>query len=388
MRIRALFCSKIKLVFRSTLAIPGGIDLRVEEVKYLSKKIMEAGEIPLVWGHFGVGKTDLAREIAEETGRELIILVISQMEPGDLIGLPARDENKTVFLKPDWWPENGNVILMIDEINRAHRSIRNAIMQLLIDRRIHNHLLPEGCWIMAAANPPDEEYDQVELITDPAFMSRFFHLEITPTPTEWIEWAKKVGVPNEINEFIKEYPEFLSRDTIVSMRLELRPSPRSWYKLGRVLKTFSSEDLKKYGYVLAAGILGPEAARTFIDQISGKQLLPKAEEVLLELDEPLLNRLSSLDISGVSAMVSRLTKFLSELDDKAVQEYFERVPRIASNLLKLSKVIPRDSFFAIIRHIAYQLENEKGLKRIFFENLLEELATDSDVLNYLEKRES
>ncbi|HOY27020.1 MAG TPA: MoxR family ATPase, partial [Mesotoga sp.] len=147
--------------------------MKAQDVKYLSRKIMEAGEIPLLWGHFGVGKTDLAREIAEETGRKLVILVISQMEPGDLIGMPSRDGERTLFLRPDWWPTDGNVILMIDEVNRAHRSIRNAIMQLLIDKRIHNHFLPEDSWIIAAANPPDEEYDQVELITDPAFMSRF-----------------------------------------------------------------------------------------------------------------------------------------------------------------------------------------------------------------------
>ncbi|HQC16016.1 MoxR family ATPase, partial [Mesotoga prima] len=121
--------------------------MKVQDAKHLSKIIMESGEIPLLWGHFGVGKTDLAREIASETGRELIILVISQMEPGDLIGMPSRDGERTLFLRPDWWPTEGNVILMIDEVNRAHRSIRNAIMQLLIDRRIHNHFLPEGSWI-------------------------------------------------------------------------------------------------------------------------------------------------------------------------------------------------------------------------------------------------
>lgn len=148
--------------------------MTVNEAKFLSKKIMQAGEVPLLVGHFGVGKTDIARQIASETGRNLIILILSQMEPGDLIGLPAKENDKTVFLRPDWWPENGKSIILLDEINRAHRSIRNAIMQLVIDKRIHNHILPEDTWIMATMNPPDDEYDQADLITDPAFISRFY----------------------------------------------------------------------------------------------------------------------------------------------------------------------------------------------------------------------
>lgn len=360
--------------------------MRVEEVKKLSRKIMEAGEIPLVWGHFGVGKTDLAREIAAETGKKLTILVISQMEPGDLIGLPSRDENKTVFLKPDWWPEDGNTILMIDEVNRAHRSIRNAIMQLLIDRRIHNHFLPEGCWIMAAANPPDEEYDQVELITDPAFMSRFFHLEITPGASEWVKWANETGVPSSILDFISDYPEFLSRDKVVSMRLELRPSPRSWYKLGRVFSKLEPEEIKRYGYVLAAGMIGPEAARTFMNKVQGEFNIPDPEKMLLYLDEPEVQRLQGYDISTVSAVILRLTKYISELSELEVQKLYDNLPVVTENLLTIGKAIPRDSFFGLIRQLVHQLEKEKGLKRAFFDSLIEELAMDNDVLKYLEKR--
>jgi alkaline phosphatase D len=358
--------------------------LKAQDVKYLSRKIMEAGEIPLLWGHFGVGKTDLAREIAEETGRRLVILVISQMEPGDLIGMPSRDGERTLFLRPDWWPTDGNVILMIDEVNRAHRSIRNAIMQLLIDKRIHNHFLPEGSWIIAAANPPDEEYDQVELITDPAFMSRFFHIELTPDPEEWLKWSKQQNVPDCVTRFIGEYPEFLSRDTIVSMRLELRPSPRSWYKLGRVFGILQVDEIEKYGYVLAAGIVGPEAARTFMSKIQGNQLLPSPRTLLVELDDIILKRISQSDISGISASVMRITRHLSELDEMQVQEYFQMVPKIAGNLLEIGRVIPRDSFFSIIRHLVHQIEGEKGLKRALFENLLEELAMDHDVMKFLQ----
>jgi len=343
--------------------------LTVREAKYLSRKIMEAGEIPLLIGHFGVGKTDIAREIAQETGRKLVILVLSQMEPGDLIGLPARDENKTSFLAPDWWPEDGNTIILLDEINRAHRSIRNAIMQLLVDKRIHNHILPEGTWIMASMNPPDENYDQVELITDPAFLSRFFILEIHPDPKEWVEWARKNQIEEEVIEFISKYPEFLSVHESVSLKASIKPSPRSWHKLSRVLSLMSEDDKKEYLYILASGIVGPEAAKVFIDKsLAGKIHSPS--EILLEGNIP-----TSLDIHQANGLLIRLIDYLTNVDDKELEKLSNQVQTIAQNLLKLSNVVPKDSFEAFIRMLV-NLSNLPGLKGEFSDKLLRKLISE------------
>lgn len=352
--------------------------MKVEDVKYLSKLILEAGEVPLVWGHFGVGKTDVAREIAEETGRKLIILVISQMEPGDLIGLPSREGDKTVFLRPDWWPESGNTLIMIDEVNRAHKSIRNAIMQLLIDKRIHNHILPEGTWVMAAANPPDEDYDQVELITDPAFMSRFFHLEITPEAQEWITWAEKNGVPEPIRFFIDSYPEFLIRDTVVSMRLQIRPSPRSWYKLGRVFSRMSEEDVKRYGYVLAAGIVGAEAARTFLDHLEGVTKLPSPEEVLFGMSESLEKRLRKASTAELTSLIVRLNDYLERMNSEKAKKLVDSASKVAESVARLTELIPRDMAFSIVRHVE-NLSQKTSNFRFVYDTLLEEFAACPEI---------
>lgn len=348
--------------------------MKPSTVKYLSKKIMEAGEIPLIWGHFGVGKTDIAREIASETGRELIILIISQMEPGDLIGLPARGSDRTVFLKPDWWPDEDNVLIMIDEVNRAHRSIRNAIMQLLIDKRIHNHVLPEGAWIMGASNPPDEEYDQVDLITDPAFMSRFFHLELSPDVDDWVEWSTSNNVSPEIVSFIKEYPEYLSSDTIVSMRLNLRPSPRSWYKLANVLSLMSEEDIKNYGYVVSAAIVGSEAARTFLSFLENKVQLPDPKELLYEGKN--LDKISKLSNEEKITLIFRINNFFESLQEEDMIAILNDQDQktIADNLKKLSDLVPKDALFSVLRFLNEMIEKNKGLKRAFYDKLLEEIA--------------
>ncbi|KAF2956103.1 MoxR family ATPase [Marinitoga sp. 38H-ov] len=357
------------------------------DIKFLSKKIMEVGEIPLIWGHFGVGKTDIAKDIAKETNRELIILIISQMEPGDLIGLPSKEEDKTVFLKPDWWPENNNTIIMIDEINRAHRSIRNAIMQLLLDRRIHNHVLPEGTWIMAAANPPDDDYDQVDLITDPAFMSRFFHLSLNPEVNEWIKWAQNEKVSNEIISFIKEYPEFISNGKSVSYRLDLKPSPRSWYKLSNVLKNLNEDEIKEYAYILASGIVGPEAARTFLNFIESKSNIPTPEKVLFEMDEILINRIKEMSIDEKNSIILRLNKYFELLEEDEMVSILDNSEHklMAKNIKELSKIISKDSAYSILRNIDHFANKNKGLKKAFFEKLFEELAIVLDNVNWLEE---
>ncbi|MDY6896398.1 MAG: MoxR family ATPase [Thermotogota bacterium] len=348
--------------------------MKPSTVKYLSKKIMASGEIPLLWGHFGVGKTDIAKEIAEETGRELIILIISQMEPGDLIGLPSRDTEKTVFLRPDWWPNKDEVIIMIDEINRAHRSIRNAIMQLLIDRRIHNHILPAGAWIMGAANPPDEEYDQVDLITDPAFMSRFFHLELSPDVEDWINWSNQEQVKGEVISFIKEYPEYLSSDNIVSMRLNLRPSPRSWYKLSNVLSNLSEDDMKKYGYVIAASIVGSEAARGFLSHLENKVELPNPKDLLIEGKN--LERIEKLTNEEKVSLILRINNYFESLKEEEIEQLLSdgNQKTIAENIKHISEFVPKDAMFSVLRFLNEMVEKNKGLKKAFYDKLLEEIA--------------
>lgn len=354
--------------------------MNVNDAKILSRRIMEAGEVPLLVGHFGVGKTDLARELARESSRELTILILSQMEPGDLLGLPSRENERTVFLKPDWWPETGQTLILLDEINRAHRSIRNAVMQLLIDRRIHNHVLPDGTWLMATMNPPDEEYDQADLITDPAFVSRFFILDVSPAFNEWSEWARERNVSKDVMGFLSKYPEFLYTPSPVSLRIELRPSPRSWYKLSRVLDNLTPDEKTRYAYHLAAGILGPEAAKAFVDYSTYGFETPLPRKILVE---GISQTLQKHNIDSASSVVVRLIDYLSKVDDEEVAMLRTHLKRVAKNISDLSSVIPRESFYALIRFIVDKASNSEDSSD-FFDSLVEELSTHSNVRSVLE----
>jgi len=344
------------------------MNVTVKEAKFLCKKIMQAGEVPLLVGHFGVGKTDIARQIAAENDKKIVIIVLSQMEPGDLIGLPARGEDRTTFLRPDWWPEDGNYLIVLDEINRAHRSIRNAIMQLLIDKRIHNHVLPDGVWIMATMNPPDEEYDQADLITDPAFISRFFVLHVNPTVDEWKEWAQINGVEPKVIDFVASYPEFLYTSSPLSLRVELRPSPRSWYKLSNVLRLLSKDEIDKYGYILASAIVGAEAAKAFVE-FKKSEYVPMPRKILLEGLEAFYKD----NVDRSNSLVVRLIDYFSKLSDEEIELLSAHISRVAQNLDKLASILPRDSFYALVRFIVDRANQDENSSQ-FFERLLERLS--------------
>jgi len=49
-----------------------------------------------------------------------------------------------------------NTILFIDELNRCEAAVNQELMQLILDRRINETILPDSCVIIAAGNP---EYD-------------------------------------------------------------------------------------------------------------------------------------------------------------------------------------------------------------------------------------
>lgn len=63
-----------------------------------------AGVTPFVWGHRGVGKSSLHRQICESQEMGFIDMRCSQMEASDIRGLPDRVNGRTAFLPPSDMP--------------------------------------------------------------------------------------------------------------------------------------------------------------------------------------------------------------------------------------------------------------------------------------------
>lgn len=143
-------------------------------------------------GNHGIGKSEILTEYYKAKGMPVIALFLGQMsDPGDLIGLPHKDEatGKTDFMPPYWFPTDGKpIVLFLDELNRARPEILQTIMDLALNRKLAGRKLPEGSRIIAAVNEGDQ-YQLTDL--DPALVSRFNILTFSPTPQEWLLWARR-----------------------------------------------------------------------------------------------------------------------------------------------------------------------------------------------------
>ncbi len=147
--------------------------------------IMPAEHNIMLVGNHGIGKSEILTEYYKAKGMRVVALFLGQMsDPGDLIGLPHKDEatGKTDFMPPYWFPIDGKpVCLFLDELNRARPEILQTIMDLALNRKLAGRMLPEGSRIIAAVNDGDQ-YQLPDL--DPALASRLNIVTFSPTPQE------------------------------------------------------------------------------------------------------------------------------------------------------------------------------------------------------------
>ena len=140
---------------------------------------IEHGYNVLMVGKHGVGKTSIVQAAFERHfGDHWRYFSASTLDPWvDLVGVPKEriDKDGVSYLdlvRPREFAYDQIEAMFFDEFNRAHKKVRNAVMELLQFRSINGKKFENLKIIWAAINPKDEgDYDVDEL--DPAQDDRF-----------------------------------------------------------------------------------------------------------------------------------------------------------------------------------------------------------------------
>jgi hypothetical protein len=221
----------------------------IQTAKLVIKAAADADDTVIMEGLHGIGKSNIVKQFADEYDYHLEELFLSHQEVGDLIGIPHTIKNDdvtiTTWSAPIWFQRIKNAamngkktILFLDELNRAPIDVRQSALQLVLERKIHEHILPvvngQRTMIVAAINPADE-YQVDEL--DPALLDRFLHISVEADVGAWLKWARKEGVNQIVCDFIAEHP---NRIHWTPADGGIGATPRSWAKLADFMDNIDS----------------------------------------------------------------------------------------------------------------------------------------------------
>src|SRR6185295_11361543 len=181
----------------------------------------------------GVGKSDMVAQAAQEAQLPCRSLLGTQIAPEDVSGIPQIVGERSVFCPPRiLLPENPvPFCLFLDELPACPPDIQKAFYSLLLERRLGEHYLPKGSWVVAAGNRA-EDRALVRTISS-ALVNRVIVVNVRVDVKEWLVWAKANEVRNQILSFITYMPAALMRN--VPREPVPFSTPRAWASLSVAL---------------------------------------------------------------------------------------------------------------------------------------------------------
>ena len=282
------------------------------EAKAAIRKCFKIQRPVFLWGPPGIGKSDIVKQIAEETEREVIDVRLSLWEPTDIKGIPFYNSssNSMEWAPPIELPQDpdSTAVLFLDELNSAAPATQAAAYQLVLNRRVGKYTLPKGVSIVAAGN---RETDKGVTYRMPApLANRFLHLELKHNFDDWQEWA----VNNKISDQVVGYLGFAKQDLYdFDPRSSSRSfaTPRSWSFVSDLL---ADDDLSEGTLTdLVSGAIGDGLAVKFMAHRKVAKQMPRPDAILK-------GEIKKLEIKEISAMYSLTISMCYELQEANAQK--------------------------------------------------------------------
>lgn len=297
---------------------------KVENLIKMLEYLILSGNVPFLRGTPGIGKSSVAVELAERLNLKYIDLRLSMMEETDF-GFPRIEKNVVKFVLPDWAIDESPRLIHLEEINRASKSVRNAILGLILEKKLHNYEL-KNAYFIASGNT---DGDISEL--DSALQSRLVSIDFKVDLESWVVFAKKHNLNESIINFLIDKPHFLNE--VPTDENETFANPRGWHKLSNLLNVLleNGEDIISFisNNDIVPAFVGTKAGYAFI-----KWLIEDSSITLKKyLTEDIkVSSKSALSIANELALLGTdvLTKEYLTGNDKIFREKIEKIKKVCS----------------------------------------------------------
>jgi len=203
-------------------------DLKVlneKELKYFKMTYPKSG-VPFFTSEPGIGKSAIMRGIAKKLNLFYIDLRLAMLDETDVGLFPNKTDIKVTengeeiikacldHIVPRWAhlankPPVGfkGTLIHFEELNRAPLAVRNAALQILLEKCIgYDFSFNEDVYMVSTGNLGEEDGTDVEEF-DSALNGRLLHYKHTLNMSEWVEYFAEDNVQSIIIRYLAAHPD-------------------------------------------------------------------------------------------------------------------------------------------------------------------------------------
>lgn len=245
-------------------------------------------------GEPGVGKSSMLKDLAKLfPEHEIAYIDCANLDLGD-IAMPFidRELNCTRYYPNAHFKLHTGkpIIVMLDELTKASQSVQNMLLPLILENRLGDIKLPAGSLKFATGNlTQDGVGDHLKAHVQNRMAVVSFR---KPTSEEWIKWAMRHNVTEQVIAFVDQYPETMasyldpsqSKNQYIFNPKEVQTafcSPRSFEKASHIIKkrvAIGDEPM----LVSLIGALGDSGARALHAFINLDDKLPTLDGIIAD----------------------------------------------------------------------------------------------------------
>jgi hypothetical protein len=294
----------------------------------------------------GVAKSAIGKSIANKMDFRYMDIRLSMVDETDVGLYPNVSEVEVGgtmvkcldFVVPRWAIEANKqpTIIHFEELNRASQQVRNAALQILLERQIGtDFMFNDNVLMMSSGNLGDEDGTDVEEF-DSALNNRLVHINHTLSVDEWLGDFATNNCHKLITSFIKAHPEQMYKS---SENTKAYATPRSWTMLSEFIVCNFGMDASPREFLpllkeVASGYLGNSAVK-FVQycedmlNISIEDVINNYDGIKKDLEKynrdknsELIQSLKEKDITKLNKkQLDNVVKFLNNVGDDEKTAY-------------------------------------------------------------------
>jgi len=329
-----------------------GASVNLTQAKEIVRKVMHLKKnginIPLMlWGHHGIGKTSIVRQVGEECKYNVVTLNLANQTPEDLLG---QIDGQGGYHKPKWMVVDGTpTIYFLDETNRAPKYVLQCMFNFILEGRIHTHTIGPDDIVLAACNPPSEKYEIVDF-EDDAFLSRFCHLEVHPDRSEFLAWIHGKGVKNSVVQVTLSNSRTLYQEKSFTLPYAGSSDNRNLERVAYLFDNMSESEVRSIGGHMISGLVGFDAMAVIMTTWEKTKFISFEDSVLkakdFEFPNDGMDVINTLNVGAVNYLKAKVANNKLKLSVHDRERFWEYI-----------NYIPKDAQVALIKEIQQQVSD-------------------------------